>query len=169
MWVGSIRVRVRTKSTATASTDSPVIAAIVRDNVAVYAFFLNPELRTFGQPTLELVSGTDRNFVQFSLPKTSDNESIDAPLEQPPYGLEFTNGLSGHCTLKLRIFGNDLWITDEVELFIRELHPVRLSKTLDALTWVEEANWKAVAQWSKDIRISTDTSEGFAIVNLNVK
>jgi hypothetical protein len=169
MWVGSIRVRVRTKAAATASTDSPVIAAIVRDNVAIYAFFLNPELRTFGQPTLELMSGTDRNFVQFSLPKSNDASPADASLDQPPYGLEFTNGLSGHCTLKLRIFGNDLWITDEVELFIRELHPVQLSKTINTFTWVEEANWKAVAQWSKDIRISTDTSEGFAIVNLNVK
>jgi hypothetical protein len=169
MWVGSIRVRVRTKAAATASTDSPVIAAIMRDNAAVYAFFLNPELRTFGQPTLELMSGTDRNFVQFSLPKSNDGSPTDTSVDQPPYGLEFTNGLSGHCTLKLRIFGNDLWITDEVELFVKELHPVQLPKTLDTFTWVEEANWKPVAQWSKDIRISTDTSEGFAIVNLNVK
>jgi hypothetical protein len=173
MWVGSIRVRVQTKAASTASTDSPVIAAMMRDNLALYAFFLNPEFRTFAQPDLEITQGTDRNFFQFSLPKSKDtsasDESVNAVPDQPPYGLEFAKGLAEHCTLKLRIFGNDLWITDEVELFIRALHLVRLPETPDAFTWVEETNWKSVGLWSKDIRISTDTSEGFAIVNFNVK
>jgi hypothetical protein len=169
MWVGSIRVRVRTKSSETASTDSPVIAAVMRDNIAVYAFFLNPEFRTLGGTNLEITSGTDRNFFQFSLPKSSAHPPPEASVDEPPYGIEFPNGLAEHCTLKLRIFGNDLWITDEVELFIRELHAVRLPAASDTLTWVEETSWKSVGQWSKDIRISTDTSEGFAIVNFNVK
>ncbi|MFN8372737.1 MAG: hypothetical protein U0694_07650 [Anaerolineae bacterium] len=169
MWVGSIRVRVRTKAASTASTDSPVIAAIMRDTIALYAFFLNPEFRTFARPNLEISSGTDRDFFQYSLPKSSDSPVPDEPGGQPPYGLEFGSGLAEHCTLKLRIFGNDLWITDEVELLIRELHPVHLPETSKAFTWVEETNWKSVGLWSKDIRISSDTSEGFAIVNFNVK
>jgi len=34
----------------------------------------------------------------------------------PEYGLEFSNGLHGHLTVRLAIHGDDMWIKDNIDL-----------------------------------------------------
>ncbi|GAL87649.1 hypothetical protein MYP_4879 [Sporocytophaga myxococcoides] len=85
----------------------------------------------------------------------------------PGYGFEFSNGLNGHLTIQLHIRGDDMWIKDNVDLYVRKIQ--KKATSFDTISWVEDSDWTYIATWSRDIALSTDSSEGVTILNLNLK
>ena len=167
MWIGSIRLRVKTKDATDAGTDSLVTATIVRDGEDIEALGLDYRSEN------DLERGAVRNYDYIGptrLPRSLDKTLplppgiSQNPMPYPDYGIEFSHGLKGHLTVRLQIYDDDMWIKDNVELHIKEL---RLKPTsFDTVDWQEDANWTAVVHWSKDTAMSTDSDEGFEILKL---
>ena len=84
----------------------------------------------------------------------------------PGYGLEFSNGLNGHLALRLRIRGDDMWIKDNVDLYVRMIR--QKSTSWDTIAWQEDSDWTYIATWSKDIAMSTDSTEGYTTLTLTL-
>lgn len=169
MWIGSIRLIVDTKNTANAGTDSLVKAHVVRDGAKLATLRLD-------YPTEDdLERNAIRNYDYMGptkLPRKNDKTPElpsgvgQSPMPYPGYGFEFSNGLHGHLTLQLEIMGDDMWIKDNVDLYVRQIRPKATS--FDTLAWVEDSEWTYIATWSKDVAMSTDSGEGVGILNLNL-
>jgi len=161
MWIGAIRLRVRTKDAADAGTDSLVQASILRDGNEIRLFGLDYATEN------DLERGAARNYDYLGpvkLPRHNDKTPElppgvgRTPMPYPDWGFEFSNGMKGHLKVRLRINGDDLWIEDSVELHVKQ---IRLKNTsFDTLAWTEDADWSHVASWKKDVVMSTDSSEG---------
>jgi hypothetical protein len=65
---------------------------------------------------------------------------------------------------RLRINGDDMWIKDNVDLYVRFIREKATS--FDTLAWIEDADWSYIATWSRDVAMSTDSSEGVTTWNL---
>ena len=76
----------------------------------------------------------------------------------PGYGFEFSNGLNGHLKLRLKINGDDMWIKDNVDLYVRFIR--QKATSFDTLAWIEDPDWTYIATWNQDAAMSTDSSEG---------
>jgi hypothetical protein len=74
--------------------------------------------------------------------------------------------MNGHLRIRLQIHGDDMWIKDNVDLYVRFVRQVATS--FDTLAWQEDSFWTYVASWTRDAAMSTDSSEGFAIWNMNL-
>ena len=108
MWVGAIRLTVRTEDAPFAGTDSLVRATVIRDGTELRILNLD-------YPTEDdLERGAIRNYDYIGptkLPRKNDQtpELPDGigriPMPYPGYGFEFSNGLSGHLNIRLRIAG----------------------------------------------------------------
>ena len=81
-----------------------------------------------------------------------------SPMPYPGYGFEFSSGLNGHLTIRLRIRGDDLWIKDNVDLYVRFVR--RRATSFDTLAWQEDPDWTYIASWTQDVAMSTDSGEG---------
>jgi hypothetical protein len=159
MWIGSLRLRVRTKARPEAGTDNLVTVGLLRDGNEVAKLRLDHRYQD------DLEPGVSQNFTftgPSSLPRSHDrppmNEGTSRKPVYPPYGIEFSQGCKGHLALQATIHGDDLWIKDSVELFVREIRPsIHADGTV---TWVESSEWTPVARWGKDAPISGDKREG---------
>lgn len=166
MWIGSIRLNVRTKDATNAGTDNLVRARILRDGIEILALKLDY------QDEDDLERGAVRNYNYLGLPwinhltpKLPDGIGQN-PMPYPSFGIEFSQGLDGHLKLRLTIGGDDMWIKDNVDLYIKE---VRLKATsFDTVAWIEDSNWTYIGTWDNDVPMSTDSSEGVAAWNLNL-
>lgn len=169
MWIGALRLIVQTKDALDAGTDSLVQATVVRNGADLRVLNLDyPEeddlergaIRNYdyGGPT-RLPRRNDRT------PPLPDGVGQD-PMPYPGYGFEFSDGLRGHLTLRLRIRNDDMWIKDNVDFYVR---PIRQRATsFDTLAWQEDTDWSYVATWSLDVAMSTDGGEGHTTWNLNL-
>jgi hypothetical protein len=164
MWMGAIRLDVLTENAPYAGTDNLVTAAIVRNGNSLLKLKLD-------YPTEDdLERGAERNYDYYNLPWINDKTPplppnvAQNPMPYPAHGVEFSNGLHGHLVLGLHIWGDDMWIKDNVDLYMREVKQVATS--FDTLGWKEDSQWKYVATWSKDTAMSGDSSEG--VTNLNL-
>jgi hypothetical protein len=161
MWIGAIRLVVETKDSLDAGTDSLVQAIVRRDGT---------ELRTLNldYPTEDdLERGAIRNYDYIGpsrLPRRNDQTPElppgigQSPMPYPGYGFEFSNGLNGHLILRLRIRGDDMWIKDDVDLYVRFIR--QRATSFDTLAWMEDPDWTYIASWNRDVPMSTDSSEG---------
>ncbi len=169
MWIGSIRLVVETANSENAGTDSLVQASVLRDGTEL-------RLLNLDYPTEnDLERGAIRNYDYMGptkLPRRNDKTPQlpsgigQDPMPYPGYGFEFSNGLIGHLTIQLRIRGADMWIKDNVDLYVRKIH--KKATSFDTLAWAEDTDWTYIATWSRDITLSTDSSEGVTILNLNL-
>ena len=161
MWIGAIRLVVETKDSPNAGTDSLVQAIVRRDG---------SELRTLNldYPTEnDLERGAIRNYDYIGpsrLPRRNDQTPElppgigQNPMPYPGYGFEFSNGLNGHLILRLRIRGDDMWIKDDVDLYVRFIR--QRATSFDTLAWMEDPDWTYISSWNRDVPMSTDSSEG---------
>jgi hypothetical protein len=160
MWVGAIRLGVRTGDTPPAGTDNLVLAHILRDDNEIAA------LRLDYADENDLERGAFRNYYYSSLPRRNDRTPTlpdgigQNPMPYPDRGLEFSSGLAGHLKIRLSIGGDDLWLKDNVDLFIKEIRNVATS--FDTLAWVTDPTWEYVGTWSRDVVLSQDPAEGTA-------
>jgi len=169
MWIGSIRLVVETANSQNAGTDSLVQASVLRNGIELRVLNLD-------YPTEDdLERGAIRNYDYMGptkLPRRNDKTPQlpsgvgQSPMPYPGYGFEFSNGLNGHLTIQLRIRGDDMWIKDSVDLYVRKIR--QKATSFDTLAWVEDSEWTYIATWSRDVAMSTDSKEGFTILNLNL-
>lgn len=162
MWIGAIRLNVATVDQPHAGTDHLVQATVIRDGAELRVLNLD-------YPTEDdLEPGAIRNYDYIGptkLPRRNDQtpqlpDGIGRiPMPYPGYGFEFSNGLSGHLRIRLRIRGDDMWIKDNVSLYVRYIRQVATS--FDTLAWIEDSFWTYIASWGQDAPLSTDSSEGF--------
>ena len=169
MWIGSIRLIVQTKNAPYAGTDSLVQAKILRDNKLLRT--LNLDYPTEN----DLERGATRNYDYIGptrLPRKNDQTPelpsgvASIPMPYPGYGFEFSNGLSGHLKIKLQINGDDMWIKDTVDLYVRFIR--RLATSFDTEDWKEDADWTYISSWTQDVAMSTDSDEGFTTWTLKL-
>src|SRR5262245_47240885 len=170
MWIVAIRLTVQTKDAAYAGTDSLVQASVIRDSTELRV--LNLDYPTEN----DLERGAIRNYDYSGptkLPRRNDKtpqlpDGIGQnPMPYPGYGFEFSSGLNGHLRIRLRIRGDDMWIKDNVDLYVRF---IRLRATsFDTLAWQEDPDWTYIASWTQDVAMSTDSDEGVTIWTLNLQ
>lgn len=164
MWVGSLMLRIATKDADYAGTDSLVKAMVIRDGKDI----VNLKLDWPAENDLE--RGAVRDYTYHDLPRHNDKtpqlpDGIGQnPMPYPDFGIEFSDKLEGHLKLRVRIHGSDMWIKDNVELFIKEIRQIATS--FDTLAWAQDDDWSYVATWSKDIALSKDDNEGVTTLNL---
>jgi hypothetical protein len=169
MWIGAIRLVVETADVSNAGTDSLVQASVLRDGN-------NLRVLNLDYPTEDdLERGAIRNYDYSGptkLPRRNDKTPElppgigQNPMPYPGYGFEFSSGMNGHLKIQLRIKGDDMWIKDKVDLYIRRIRQVATS--FDTLAWQEDTFWTHVASWSQDVAMSTDSDEGVTTWNLNL-
>jgi hypothetical protein len=167
MWIGAIRLIVETENAPAAGTDSLVQASVIRDGTTLRVLNLD-------YPTEDdLERGAIRNYDYIGptkLPRRNDQTPElppgigQNPMPYPGYGFEFSNGLSGHLRLQLRIRGDDMWIKDNVDLYVRFIR--NRATSFDTLAWIEDTDWTYIASWTRDVAMSTDSSEGATTWNL---
>ncbi len=169
MWIGAIRLTVQTKDVRYAGTDSLVQASVIRNGAELRVLNLDYPAEN------DLERGAIRNYDYSGatkLPRRNDKTPPlpdgvgQNPMPYPGYGFEFSNGLNGHLTLRLRIKGDDMWIKDNVDLYIRLIR--QKATSFDTLAWIEDTDWTYIASWSKDTKMSTDSDEGYTTLNLNL-
>lgn len=169
MWIGAIRLVVQTKNAPFAGTDSLVQATVVRDGSDLRVLRLDYPTEN------DLEPGAIRAYDYSGptkLPRRNDKtpplpDGIgQIPMPYPGYGFEFSSGLSGHLTLRLRIRGDDMWIKDNVDLYVRYIR--QRATSFDTLAWIEDQDWSYVATWGRDVPMSTDSREGFTTLNLKL-
>jgi hypothetical protein len=161
MWIGALRLVVATKDLPNAGTDSLVQARVLRDGNELRVLNVDYPAED------DLERGAIRAYDYggpTALPRRNDQTKElpsgigQSPMPYPGYGFEFSNGLNGHLKVQLRIRGDDMWIKDNVDLYVRKIRQVATS--FDTLDWQEDAYWTYVATWGQDVRMSTDSSEG---------
>ena len=167
MWIGAIRLNVETQDTRFAGTDNLVQATIIRDGATLRVLNLDYPAED------DLEPGAIRNYDYIGptkLPRRNDKTPELAagvgmnPMPYPGYGFEFSSGMNGHLTVRLRIRGDDMWIKDKVDLYVKF---IRLAATsFDTLAWQRDPFWTYIASWSQDVAMSTDSSEGVTSWNL---
>jgi hypothetical protein len=169
MWIGGIRLIVHTKDAPFAGTDSLVQATVVRDGTGLRVLRLDYPTEN------DLEPGAIRAYDYSGptkLPRRNDKtpplpDGIgQIPMPYPGYGFEFSSGLNGHLTLRLRIRGDDMWIKDNVDLYVRHIR--QRATSFDTLAWIEDQDWSYVATWGRDVPMSTDSREGFTTLNLKL-
>lgn len=167
MWIGSIRLIVETKDAPDAGTDSLTQATIMRDGSELRALRLDYPHED------DLERGTIRNYDYIGptkLPRKNDKTPElppgigRIPMPYPGYGFEFSNGLNGHLKIQLRIRDDDMWIKDNIDLYVRLIR--QRATSFDTLDWQEDANWTYISSWTQDVAMSTDSSEGHTTWNL---
>ena len=165
MWIGAIRLRIKTKNAPDAGTDDSLQVSILRDGKVLRTLDLDyPDENDFEQ-------GADRNYDYIGptrLPRRNDKTPVlppgigKNPMPYPSYGFEFSKGMNGHLTLLLSIGGDNQWLEDSIDLYVQE---IRLKQTsFDTLAWIQDADWHFIASWKSDMRMSTTPSEGSATI-----
>jgi len=165
MWMGAIRLDVLTKDAPYAGTDNLVTAGIVRDGSSLLDLKLDYPTEN------DLERGAERAYYYSNLPWVNDKTPPlppnvgQNPMPYPAHGVEFSSGMKGHLVLRLHIWGQDMWIKDNVDAYIREIK--QNATSFDTLGWKEDSTWKYIGTWSQDVALSDDSSEGHTIWNLN--
>jgi len=166
-WIGAIRLVVETADEPYAGTDGLVQATIIRDGNSLRV--LNLDYPAENDHERDAIRGYNysgptaiprRNDLTPSLPPGIGQ----IPMPYPGYGFEFSNGLNGHLSIRLKINNSDMWIKDKVDLYVKFIRQVATS--FDTLAWQEDPNWTYIASWTQDVSMSTDASEGVTTWNL---
>jgi hypothetical protein len=169
MWIGSIRLVVQTKNQRNAGTDNLVQASVLRNDHVIRVLNLDYPAEN------DLERGAIRAYDYMGptkLPRNNDKTPElppgigQSPMPYPGYGLEFSEGLSHHLKIRLRIRGDDMWIKDSVDLYVRVIR--QRATSFDTLAWVEDPEWTYIASWTQDVALSTDAREGTATWTLNL-
>jgi|JI7StandDraft_1071085.scaffolds.fasta_scaffold263882_2 hypothetical protein len=167
MWIGGVRLIVATSKARYAGTDHLIRASLLRDGEEM-------RLLNLDYPTENDHERGDIRAYDYvgptKLPRRNDKtpELPDGigqyPSPYPGYGIEFSDGLWKHLSIKLRIHGDDMWIKDNVDLYVQQIR--RKATSFDTLDWIHDSHWTYVASWGRDVRMSTDGDEGDAVWEL---
>lgn len=169
MWIGGIRLNVRTTDQQDAGTDDLLQAIILRDGREIVALNLDYPAEDDHE------RGASRNYDYTGPTKLQRRNDGTPPLPSgigqdpmpyPGYGIEFSSGMRSHMKIELRIQGEDMWIKDSVDLYVRQIRQVATS--FDTLAWIEDLYWTYVASWTQDVSLSRDGREGVSAWRLDL-
>lgn len=150
MWIGSIRLDVRTEDEPGAGTDDTVVATLLRDGEEIV------DLKLTRPDIDDLEEGSLRRYVYPHLKfDAAPDDTFPVPVS-PTYGVQFPDGLKGHLALRLFNSSGDMWVKDEVILFVRRLR----SDNDSGGPWVEDDEWTFVESFSRDVALSAHPVEG---------
>lgn len=157
-WIANIGFRVRTKDAPFAGTDDIVWVELLRDNQLVAKGKL--DFADFDD-----LERDDERFYGYTIPGLHRDETPllpeglgRIPMPYPDAGMEFSRGMQGHFKCRLRIEGEDMWIKDQVDIYVKE---TRLGGGgADYRYWGVEDEWFKLGSWVEDVALSTDDREG---------
>lgn len=86
-----------------------------------------------------------------------DDGIVSWPAGRPfPNAIEFQHQVQGSLKFRFEIFGDDLWVKDNIDAYVRYTHPRHIPGTIDAQEWVENAFWTHIGTFSRDVSMSTN-------------
>lgn len=157
-WISEIGWDIKTLNTPVAGTDTRVSVEILRDDVQVISLLIEPG------NTTRLDRGDSRFYwwrfrgANFA---PSDEPGHTAGEQAFPHGVEFPRDIRNHLKCRLRAWGDDMWIKDNVDAYVRYARLVAVPGTIDSFVWVDDLNWTFVGSFAQDVALSTDPAEGF--------
>jgi hypothetical protein len=170
MWVGGIKLLFYSSYNALLGTKSLVEASIRRDGDSLFVFPLD-------YPPIVGIEHESTNIYEWSgqsaLPRRNDKThtlpsgEVEFPMPYPSYGIEFSDGMSGHLSLRIIIRGDDELGIDLVELSVKRIRLVNGPFGLFQL-WSRSSHWSEVGSWPGTWFLSTDPNEGQRTVDLVV-
>jgi hypothetical protein len=164
-WIGEIGWDIRTSSAQFAGTDTRVSVEILRDNALVIALLVEPGSTTRldrGDGAFYWWRFQGANFA----PRDSDI-GVSHGGAGFPHGVEFPQGVVGHLKCRFRAWGDDMWIKDNIDGYVRYATERGVPGTIDSTVWVDDINWSLIWHFPQDVALSTDASEGFTTWTLN--
>ncbi|GAB3219905.1 hypothetical protein J0A67_05165 [Algoriphagus aestuariicola] len=154
--VTKISWRIQTGNQWWSGTDTEIKMEIYRDGTLLQRLRLEP-----GR-TSRL--NRNENATYFWVFQNNSNIGVSYSGFTPPYYEEFPNGISGHLKVKFIAVGDDAW--EKVWIFSAVLSGEmrHVPGTIDSLYWEE---YRDEFDFTRDIVLSTDRSEGFTSLTLN--
>ena len=159
MWISEIGWDIKTSITPGAGTDSQLTVDILRDDQSVIQLNVEP-----GE-----TSRLDRDESQFYFwrfvgatpePSNSNIGEVESGQENP-HGVEFENDIFGHLKCRLRIYGDDMWIKQQIDGYVRYAKLQGVPGTIDSANWVDDPDWTPVGNFAQEAHMSTDGGEGY--------
>lgn len=161
-YVHQIGWQIKTSNIRDAGTDSRVTVTILRDGARIIALNLEP-----GNTTRLDQGESAFYFWRFQGTVFEPGDLVEWIAGMPyPDGVEFADDVQGHLTCDLRIHGDDMWVKDQIDAYVRYINYHHIPGTIDAFEWVPDLNWTFVATFPRDIALSTDKKEGVTILHL---
>ena len=158
-WVSEIAWDIRTSTIPWAGTDTRLTVEILRDNALVIALAVEPG------NTSRLDRGESAfywwTFHGANYAPSDDEYATTTGGAGMPHGVEFPKGIGGHLECRLRAWGDDMWIKDNIDGYVRYAKERGVPGTIDSTIWVDDINWTPVGSFGVDATLSTDSSEGF--------
>ena len=140
-YISAIGWDIKTSDEPGSGTDSRVTVTILRDDSAILSLNVEP-----GE-TVRLDRG---NSVFHSW-------KFRGAIFVPSDVISWVGGLGYRFT----IHGDDLWRKDDIIGYVRYTRPQHVPGTIDSQIWVDDINWTNVGNFTQDVNLSTDASEGF--------
>lgn len=157
-WVSEIGWDIKTSNVPFAGTDTPIIVEILRDDAPVIALYIEPG------NTSRLNRGESQFYWwRFQGAIFAPNPSgigVSHGGEGFPHGVEFPHGIQGHLKCRLRAWGDDMWIKDNIGGYVRYARLVGVPGTIDSTIWVDDFDWTFIGNFAQDVALSTDSREG---------
>lgn len=157
-WISEIGWDVKTSRSQFSGTNTAISVEILRDNLQVIVLLVEPG------NTPRLDRGTSQFFWwKFQGANFAPNPSGIGHTtggEGFPHGVEFPQDIHGHLRCRLRAGGDDMWIKDNIDAYVRYARLISVPGTIDSRVWVDDLNWTAVGSFTQDVAISTDPHEG---------
>lgn len=157
-WLSEIGWDIKTSIAQFSGTNTPISVEIMRDNTLVIALLIEPG------NTPRLDRGTSAFYwwrfqgANFAPNPSGIGHSIGG--QGFPHGVEFPQDIKGHLKCRLRAWGDDMWIKDNIDGYVRYARLVGVPGTIDSTIWVDDLNWTSVGRFTQDVAVSTDPSEG---------
>src|SRR5262245_21554006 len=159
-WVSEIGWDILTSSVVWGGTDTRISVEILRDNASVIALLVEPGA------TQRLDRGEDAFYWwrfqrAYFAPRPPDDDIASTTGGAGfPHGVEFPHGVVGHLKCRFRAWGDDMWIKDNVDGYVRYAREKGVPGTIDSTEWVDDLNWTLIWHFPADASLSTDPSEG---------
>lgn len=178
-WISEIGFLVWTKHSVNAGTEDRLTVDIYRDGEYLFSVRLSEGLergdahyynfpirnRYFDESEPPQPPGVLRHLRYPALyppprPASSPSGDLgDYVFRRPRYpasGIEFSNGVAGNLGCRFRIHGDDKWIKDQVDVYVKEIRP-----GATGIDWVEDDYARHLGSWREDVPLSTYSDEGF--------
>lgn len=160
LMIRGLRWDISTSNDPGAGTDARLACEIFRDGNYLFRVNLEP-----GE-TERLDRGTFFSlYYMFTQPFYA--LPIDQGIAQGVVGIEFPQGIAGHLSLKLQIYGDDKWVKDRIEVYARLGELIRDEEGGGLLVYDDKNDWEFIGFFGQKTSLSTNPDEGFTSWRLN--
>ena len=169
-WLAEVGVGIKTKESPNAGTDDPVDISILRDGAQFGGVLsivrdnkLEPGNYEFYTRRLPGPYRDRGRYGPFRRTISRIADRLWLILRRiPGFGVEYANGLEGHFECQLSIAGNDTWVKEQVDLYVKE------AKLNHFGIWVVNPEWIYLGSCTQDVSFSTNPEDGFQSVRFKL-